>query len=180
MAVEHNKDVMKLLCNAVALERAWPEALLPLHDTLERMVMEDADGLSRTFGATPEGIMAADAWIEEVGRRWGIAERTIFGVRICVAEVAANVLEHGTLPPKPAEFSVMLRRSGSGLEVEIADSGRPFDLTAAPATPVPRTLEEAEIGGLGLRLIRSYAADITYRHDGVQNRLRLRIPAASA
>jgi len=76
------------------------------------MVMEDANGLSRTFGATPEGIMAADAWIEDVGRRWGIAERTTFGARLCVAEVAANVLEHGTLLNKPADVLTRARQDG--------------------------------------------------------------------
>ena len=57
--------------------------------------MSSADGQTRTFRATPEEISAADTWIEEVGRGWGIAERTTFGARLCVAEIAANVLEHG-------------------------------------------------------------------------------------
>jgi len=138
--------------------------------------MTDADGQSRTFRGTPKDISAADAWIEEVGRHWGIAERTTFRARVCVAEIAANVFEHGS--PPPAEFAITLHRRGDGLDVEIIDSGRPFDLPAAPEQELPRSLESARIGGLGLHLVRSYAEDMTYRHDGIYNRLRLHLRAA--
>jgi phosphoserine phosphatase RsbU/P len=139
--------------------------------------MSSADGQTRTFRVTPAEISAADTWIEEVGRRWGIAERTAFGARICVAEIAANVLEHGAARAEPAELGVTLRRRESGLDVEITDSGRPFDPTALPPFPVSDSIEAAHVGGLGLRLVRSYASEVSYRHDGVCNHLTLRLRA---
>ena len=140
--------------------------------------MTVAGGQTRTFQATAEEIAAADAWVEQVGISWGIAERTAIGARICVAEIAANVLEHGASPSEPVEFGVTLCRRASGLDIEITDSGPPFDPTAVGERPVPQTLDEAEIGGLGLRLVRTYASAITYWHDGVCNRLKLHLPAS--
>jgi anti-sigma regulatory factor (Ser/Thr protein kinase) len=142
--------------------------------------MSRADGHTRIFRVTPDGISAADAWIEEVGRDWGIAERTAFGARICVAEIAANVLEHGggVEPNEPAQLGVTLTRRGSGLDVEITDSGRPFDPTAAAELPLSDSIEAAHIGGLGLRLVRSYASEVTYRHDGACNCLTLHLRTA--
>jgi sigma-B regulation protein RsbU (phosphoserine phosphatase) len=142
--------------------------------------MSSADGQTRTFRVTPAEISAADTWIEEVGRRWGIAERTAFGARICVAEIAANVLEHGAARAEPAQLGVTLRRRESGLDVEITDSGRPFDPTALPQCPVSDSVEAAHVGGLGLRLVRSYASEVSYRHDGVCNHLTLRLRAAAS
>ena len=139
--------------------------------------MTGADGETRTFRLTPEEISAVDTWIEEVGRRWGIDERSAFGARICVAEIAVNVLEHGAQPEQSAEVGVTLRRCGNGLDLEITDSGRPFDLTAEPELALPRTVETARIGGLGLRLVRSYASEISYQHDGARNHHRLHLPA---
>jgi anti-sigma regulatory factor (Ser/Thr protein kinase) len=107
--------------------------------------MASAEGQTRTFRATPDEISAADTWIEEVGRGWGIAERTTFGARVCVAEIAANVLEHGAAA-EPAQLGVTLRRCESGLDVEITDSGRPFDPTALLDHPLPDALESAHIG----------------------------------
>ena len=140
--------------------------------------MASADGQTRTFRATPDEISAADAWIEEVGRGWGIAERTTFGARICVAEIAANVLEHGAALAEPAQFGVTLRRRETGLDVEITDSGRPFDPTTVPECTLSDAIETAPVGGQGLRLVRSYASEVTYRHDGVCNRLTLHLRAA--
>jgi anti-sigma regulatory factor (Ser/Thr protein kinase) len=145
-----------------------------------RLAMTPADGQTRTFQATAEGISAADAWVEQVGRSWGIPERTAFGARICIAEIAANVREHGAAPAQAIELGVTLCRRGSGLEVEITDSGAPFDPTAVSERPLPQNLDEAEVGGLGLRLVRSYASDITYRHDGICNRLKLHLPASQS
>jgi anti-sigma regulatory factor (Ser/Thr protein kinase) len=142
--------------------------------------MSIAEGQTRTFRVTPDGISAADAWIEEVGRDWGIAERTAFGARICVAEIAANVLEHGGAgePDTPTQLGVTLRRRDSGLDLEITDSGRPFDPTVAPEQPLADSIEAAHIGGLGLRLVRSYASEVSYRHDGTCNRLTLHLRSA--
>jgi anti-sigma regulatory factor (Ser/Thr protein kinase) len=140
--------------------------------------MSSADGQTRTFRVTPDGISAADAWIEEVGRDWGIAERTAFGARICVAEIAANVLEHGGGDEPDAHLGVTLRQRDCGLDVEITDSGRPFDPTAAVEQPLASSIEAAHIGGLGLRLVRSYASEVSYRHDGVCNRLTLHLRTA--
>jgi serine/threonine-protein kinase RsbW len=141
--------------------------------------MAEADGATRTFRLTPEEISAADTWIEEVAARWGVAERASFGARLIVAEIAANVMEHGSGSIRPREVEIALRPRGDGLDVEIVDSGEPFDPTTAPERPLPTSIETAEIGGLGLRLVRAYGADISYRRDGAHNRLRLHVPAAS-
>jgi anti-sigma regulatory factor (Ser/Thr protein kinase) len=142
--------------------------------------MTVAAGETWTFRVSPEAISAVDTWIEEIGNRWGIDERTAFGARLCVAEIATNVLEHGAGPGEPAEIAVTLRRRGGGLDIDIADSGRPFDPTSKPDTALPETLEEAAIGGLGLRLVRAYASEIAYHHDGVRNHHRLHLPASAS
>ena len=134
--------------------------------------------LKARFHATAEEIAAADAWVDEIGRSWGIPERTAFGARVCIAEIAANVLEHSATPRKAVELGVTLCRRESGLDIEITDSGPPFDPTAVGERPLPQSLDEAEIGGLGLRLARAYASDITYRRDGLCNRLKLHVPAS--
>jgi anti-sigma regulatory factor (Ser/Thr protein kinase) len=131
--------------------------------------MSSSEGQTRTFRVTPAEISAADTWIEEVGRRWGLAERMAFGARVCVAEIAANVLEHGSACAEPVQLAVTLRRSNNGLDIEIT----------VPNPPLPKTIEAAQVGGLGLRLVRFYASELTYRHDGVCNHLLLHFPAPS-
>lgn len=132
-----------------------------------------------SFQAGPEGISAVDAWVEEIGQRWRVDEKVSFRARLCIAEIAANVVEHGAIS-EPAEFTVTLRRRGTDLDVEFADSGQPFDPTAAADISPPQSIESARIGGLGLHLVRSFASDLTYRRDGSHNHLTFRLPAGHA
>jgi anti-sigma regulatory factor (Ser/Thr protein kinase) len=132
-----------------------------------------------SFRADPEGISAVDTWVEEIGHRWCVDEKVSFRARLCIAEIAANVLEHGAVP-ESAEFTVTLRRRGMDLDVEFADSGQPFDPTAVADILPPQSVESARIGGLGLHLVRSFASDLTYRRDGPHNHLTFRLSPGRA
>ena len=51
---------------------------------------------------------------------------------------------------------------------EIRDSGPAFDIRTAAEPALDQTIEEREIGGLGLFLIRQFASEIGYeRRDGM-------------
>jgi anti-sigma regulatory factor (Ser/Thr protein kinase) len=138
------------------------------------MLAEAATAETRSFIATQDQLSEMDGWIEDVGVRWGVAEDIVFRARVCVAEVAANLLEHGRAQADWDEISVTLRPSGATLAIEISDTGRAFDPTGAAEAPGPDTQ-----GGRGLRLLRAYAASMTYRREGARNILSLRVVPAS-
>jgi len=119
-------------------------------------------------------VAAIDTWLEEIGARWGASERAIFAVRLCIAELAANVVEHGIARTSADHMVVTLRRLGSGIDVEFLDSRAPFDPTGH-ASPEARSLEAASPGGRGLMLLQAYASGLTYSHDGTYNRVHLTI-----
>lgn len=138
------------------------------------MLAEATAAETRSFIATQDQLSAMDNWVEDVGVRWGFAEDVVFRARVCAAEVAANLLEHGRAQADWDEISVTLRPSGRTLAVDISDTGRAFDPTGtaeAPGSDAP--------GGRGLRLLRAYAASMMYRREGGRNILSLRVAPAS-
>jgi serine/threonine-protein kinase RsbW len=138
------------------------------------MLADAAAAETRSFIATADRISETDGWIEHMGSIWRLAEDVVFRARVCVAEVAANLLEHGGARVGGDEMSVTLRPSGNALEIELSDTGRAFDPTASPAAmPAPDGS-----GGRGLRLLRAYATVMTYRRDGGRNILSLRVAPA--
>jgi anti-sigma regulatory factor (Ser/Thr protein kinase) len=136
---------------------------------LVRVVSDDVE--DRTFGVTVEAITAMDRWIETIAAQWGLSERVAFGVRLCVAELAANVLEHGVARSHEDQIVIRLDRLRDGIEVEFSDSRECFDPTVA-RTPVNNT---ANGGGRGLLLLQSYASDLTYAADARYNRTRFKV-----
>ena len=59
--------------------------------------------------------------------------------------------------------------------VTITDRCAPFDVTDAAAEKHPTGLD---VGGRGLRLLRAFVSDLTYKAFGDRNELTLRFPAA--
>jgi serine/threonine-protein kinase RsbW len=101
----------------------------------------------------------------------------MFRVRLCVAELAANVVEHGVPRPGIDEMVVTVRRVTDGIAVEFRDSRAPFDPTVPPPPPRADTVATAEPSGRGLLLLHAYARDLTYTHDGTHNRVTLTVPS---
>ena len=127
---------------------------------------------ARTFAAAPEGIAAADAFLRDIGNDNGIPERIVFRARVCVAELAANILEHGQTQSDTNSFTVTVAWDGTEtLDLEFADTSRPFDPTRPEAVPHDPDCELAS--GRGLRLVQALPARSRYSHDGKLNRTRL-------
>jgi len=129
---------------------------------------------TRTFGISRKDVVAIDDWLEEVGVRWGADKRVMFGARLCIAELAANALEHGVAVSGDDHMIVTVRSVCGGIKIEFLDSRAPFDPTAKPKAPDP-----AEPTGRGLHLVHRYAQELTYSRDGIHNRVGLTIRATS-
>lgn len=130
---------------------------------------------TQTFGISAEDIAAIDRWIGTVGARWGLSERIVFGARLCLAELAANTLEHGGAARGNDRITVAIRRAGDGIEVEFTDARAAFDPTRIAPAAAPHAGVAKPPGGLGLKLVRAYADELGYRDDGVHNRITLKI-----
>jgi anti-sigma regulatory factor (Ser/Thr protein kinase) len=104
-----------------------------------------------------------------------LLDRTVaYAVRLCLEEVVLNAVTHGAPPDGEAgDILVRLDRTPDGLRAWVEDHGPPFDPLSQEAAPLPRTLEEAPLGGLGIRLIRAFASGISYCRAGGANRLTL-------
>ena len=70
-----------------------------------------------TFGVSSEQVTAIDVWVERVAARWGKSERTIFRTRLCIAELAANVLEHGVARSDDAHIVIVMHQLDDGIGV---------------------------------------------------------------
>jgi anti-sigma regulatory factor (Ser/Thr protein kinase) len=141
------------------------------------MLADAAAAETRSIIATADGISELDGWIERVGGSWRVPDDVVFRARICVAEVAANLMEHGRASPDGDRITVVLRPDETTLEIELTDTGRAFD----PTAPAAAGTSPDSLGGRGLRLLRAYAAAMSYRRAAGRNILRLRVlPARSS
>jgi len=82
-------------------------------------------------------------------------------------ELLTNLATHGGSADEPA--GVRISVEPARVQVEVKDSGPPFDPRSAPDPDLSASVEDRKIGGLGLFLLRKIASDLYYRRDGVHN-----------
>jgi serine/threonine-protein kinase RsbW len=110
--------------------------------------------------------------IEAYAERQDLSPLLAHRLAVVVEELAANVAMHGTAGPAPARFVALhLRATDEAIEAVIEDDGAPFDPLAAAPADTEATLDEREIGGLGIHFARKMARTLRYQRVAGRNRV---------
>lgn len=112
-------------------------------------------------------------WLRESAAALDIPQDLVFQLDVCANEAVYNIISYAYADAGHHEISLELTRTAQGARLVICDDGRPFDPLAAPAHAVAGGLEDAEVGGLGIHLMRSMMARCDYRRAGGINVLSL-------
>jgi len=113
-------------------------------------------------------------WVEARCAASGVAGDVVIKLALVLEEAVANVIHHG-LPgsPPPHRVAVRLEIDADTVAAEVIDNGRPFDPTTVPDPDLTSSLEERQLGGLGIHLMRELMDGLDYRRSGDSNTLRL-------
>ncbi|WP_340317582.1 ATP-binding protein [Rhizorhabdus argentea] len=129
------------------------------------MTAEFARTLPATCAAVPGLLDAIQAWLEEAGVPMAEGARTM----IALDEILSNIAMHGG-----GTMDISLTLADRTIHAAIADDGPAFDPLARPEPDTAASLEDRDIGGLGIHLVREMMDDVSYAHSGGQNRLTFR------
>lgn len=115
--------------------------------------------------------------VEHLGRLGNCAGGpTVYAVELVLEEWLTNVFRHGA----GTVVAVEMRAEGDRVALRFEDDGRPFDPTAATVRQPPKTLDEAQPGGLGLFFIRQYSRNWRYAREAGRNVMQLEIDCVPA
>ena len=113
------------------------------------------------------------AAVEDLGEQDDWPPAFTFRVNLVLEELGINIINHG-YDDGIHEFDITLTSDANTLTVEISDDGRPFDpLHDAPSTDTTAALEDRQVGGLGIHLVRTMMDELHYRRKQGRNYLTL-------
>jgi len=127
--------------------------------------------------AQPAEISALGIKVEDFLQSAGVDARARYHVAMLLEELMSNLGTHGGAPDAPA--TVRIAVEPTTVRVELCDHGAPFDPRTAPEPNLSTSVEDRQVGGLGLLLLRKFANDIGYERDGGQNCTRFSVPRAA-
>jgi anti-sigma regulatory factor (Ser/Thr protein kinase) len=113
-------------------------------------------------------------WVEAHCAAAGVTGDVAMKLALVLEEAVANVINHG-LPgsPPPHRVAVRLEIDADTVAAEVIDNGRKFDPTTVPDPDLTSSLEERQLGGLGIHLMRELMDGLDYRRLGDSNTLWL-------
>lgn len=93
-------------------------------------------------------------------------------LELALEETLVNIFHHA-YPDRPGQVGLTCRIEGGRLVVLIEDEGIPFSPVEAATPDLTAEIEERQIGGLGVHLIRSLMDEVSYRREDGRNLLEL-------
>ena len=128
----------------------------------------------RAMPARSESVAQMMVWLEQVGEARSWPPKSVFALTLCADEALTNIVNHA----KPADglalqIVLQLGMLDGGIALCLADNGLAFDPTQQASAELAESLDEADIGGHGLRLMRHYLQRFEYRREDGWNWLLL-------
>ena len=116
----------------------------------------------------PALVHEASRWQKEIATEFGLLHDDAYRVDLCVEELVTNIVNHTV--PQCAEAPVELRAEIDDdiLRLTFIDPCLPFDPFARPAPAKVESIEDADVGGMGIHLVRQFSDEHRYEcRDGV-------------
>ena len=135
--------------------------------------MSKPDEMQITVRAHPDSIARCTEFVAAHATAAGFAAARVRKIELVVEEVLMNICRHA-YSDAPGEIEIRCMHADPGqLLVEFIDSGKPFNILTSPIPELAVDLDERQVGGLGIPLIRAMMDRITYRREGDRNVLRV-------
>jgi serine/threonine-protein kinase RsbW len=109
-------------------------------------------------------------------REHSLGDEVEFDLNLALEELFTNSVRHGGCAEMENAVHVRLQLHDNGVHVEYSDRGMAFDPLSAPPPDLETGLEERQLGGLGIHLVRQIMRDLQYRREGDWNRITMRRP----
>ncbi|HET6407587.1 MAG TPA: ATP-binding protein [Chthoniobacteraceae bacterium] len=112
--------------------------------------------------------------VRQFGELHEVPSRTLYAVNLALDELVTNVVLYGYDDPTGKEVIIKIATGGSELVASVCDGGRPFNPLDVRPPDLNAPLEDRELGGLGVHLVRSLMDHVSYSREGDQNVLTIR------
>ena len=124
--------------------------------------------------ATIENIEVVTDFINEELEAFDCPMKTQMKIDIAVDEIFGNIA-HYAYAPEVGEATVRVEvTEESAVVITFIDSGIPYDPLAKSDPDITLSLEEREIGGLGIYMVKKSMDEISYEYKDGQNVLTIK------
>lgn len=113
------------------------------------------------------------SWLSQSIKTMGGSDMEVFNFDLCANEAVTNIISYAYTDQELHKILLDITRLGNMICLSIEDDGSPFNPLDRPVHLIPHNLEEAQIGGLGVDLIRKLMRKCDYSRVNTKNIFRM-------
>lgn len=123
------------------------------------------------FTLFPNGL---DSVLERIGEYVAPMDKKLgFKVYFIAEELLTNIIKYADFGEKEPEALLEISQKQGKVVIECRDNAKKFDTSAHRAKKPSEPLEQIELGGLGLHLVKEYANSFAYNYKDNHNITRI-------
>ncbi|MBN1252916.1 MAG: ATP-binding protein [Bacteroidales bacterium] len=120
------------------------------------------------------GIEIMNQKLAKICEEWKISKDVAFSMNLALEEIVTNIIEHGYKGVEDYDIIIRFTLEKDKLRIQIKDGSpefNPFDVEEPKDFNAP--VEEREIGGIGIHLVKKFTDNFTYRRGNNKNIITL-------
>lgn len=113
----------------------------------------------------PETLEPVMDFVAQALEDWGVGMKRANQIQLACDELYSNIVNYSGA----SNAAVGLSKQDTGIAVTFEDNGIAYDPTAKEDPDVTASLEDREVGGLGIFLVKNFASFLGYRREDGKN-----------
>ncbi|MBQ9384145.1 MAG: ATP-binding protein [Ruminiclostridium sp.] len=128
-----------------------------------------------TIEATPENVDTVIEFVDEMLEEYGCGMKEQMAIDVAIDELFANIAHYAYNPETGyATVRVDVLKDPLSVEVTFIDNGRQYDPLAKEDPDTTLSLEEREIGGMGIFIVKKSMDAVNYEYKDGKNILTIK------
>ncbi len=114
------------------------------------------------------------SFIHDFAEKYNIDNKLINKLQLIVEEIVVNICSYAYPNNSNGKFAIEISKINSGkVKIKFEDWGIPFDPTKKEVKQLKNDVVKADIGGLGLHLVKSLSKELKYKRENNKNILEI-------
>ena len=119
-------------------------------------------------------LKALNQHLIDFGRDIGLPELSISEINVCLDELFTNIVSYGFKDGREHKIKFTIKADDTMLIATMEDDGVPFNPLKKKAPELPKDIDSAQIGGLGIHITRELMDTINYERKRGINRVTIK------
>ncbi len=123
--------------------------------------------------ASTEHLARVRNFVASHAETFGFEKQQVSDIRLAVDEAFTNIIEHAYKNSAEESVKISLSHSSDTFWISLFDTGQSFSLDDYKEPDVAARVKQKKRGGVGVYLIKKLMDEVTYRHKGSENEIRM-------